>query len=201
MPHLEVIRRAGVVLVLVAGGLFIVAPLLMPEGYSWIRNSISESGAQQVTGAWATRLGFLCFGLGAMLISITRTPQWGAVASWFMAIFAFLMLTVAAFSTRSWQPEASYDAWESILHSISASAMGFAYGIGTFLIALTGSSQSLCLRVFGFVATASSIVCPVLAAMDPSLGGVYQRIMFAIAIAWLVWQGASRVKKVEASAA
>jgi hypothetical protein len=37
--------------------------------------------------------------------------------------------------------------------------------------------------------------------MDPSLGGVYQRIMFAIAIAWLVWQGASRVKKVEASAA
>ncbi|HET9901772.1 MAG TPA: hypothetical protein VFR46_12025 [Actinomycetes bacterium] len=48
------------------------APALMPDDYSWIGHTTSESAAQGVSGAWLARLGFLLFGLSAIWLAAQR---------------------------------------------------------------------------------------------------------------------------------
>jgi hypothetical protein len=43
-----------------------VAPMLMPESYSWVVHTTSESAAQGVNGAWLARLGFVAFGFAVL---------------------------------------------------------------------------------------------------------------------------------------
>lgn len=188
---------AGIFFLLSAAVLFFLAPLMMPSDYSWISNSISESGAQGISGAWMTRGAFLTFGLGVILVALTRWVVWRSAAGWLLSSFGFLMLTVAAFSTKQWNPEASFNQLESNLHSISATVMGFCYGIGVLIVIVLDKGAGLSVKVLGWVAVVTSIAMPILAGVIPEFGGVFQRLMFGIAIAWFVVQGtkaAARVK-------
>lgn len=63
--------------------LLALAPLALPESYSWIELGTSESAAQGVEGAWVARAGFV--GATPMLMS---TPVWGIVQR-------FMFLTAA----------------------------------------------------------------------------------------------------------
>ena len=158
----------------------------MPSGYAWLSNSISESGAQGVTGAWATRLGFLTLGLGVVFLATSTEMSWRTGARWLLGSYGFLMLCVAAFSTVSWDASVTGNATESLLHSIAAAAMGFAYGIGIFWVALTDRAASFGWRVFSLAVVASSIALPISAALFTPLGGLLQRIMFALAYIWFI---------------
>lgn len=189
------VSLAGIIFLLVSAGLFVLAPLAMPTDYSWVSNSISESGAQGLTGAWVTRLGFLTFGLGVILVAIARWVVWRSAAGWLLSAFGFLMLTVAAFSTKQWNPEASFNELESNLHSISATVMGFCYGIGVLIVIVLDKKAELSVKLLGWAAVVTSIAMPILAGVIPEFGGVFQRIMFAIAIAWFVVQGTKEVAR------
>lgn len=177
------------ILVLAFSGLmFLLAPSVMPAGYSWVSNSISESGAQQLTGAWVTRIGFLSFGLGVILTALVNWSAWKSAGAWLLSGFGFLMLTVAAFSTKQWDPSVSFNELENTLHSVSASVMGFFYGIGVLLVILAEKNASLAVKILGWVAVITSIAMPILAGVVPEFGGIFQRIMFAVAISWFVVQ-------------
>lgn len=180
---------AGIIFLLVSAVLFLLAPFAMPADYSWVNNSISESGAQGLTGAWVTRLGFLTFGLGVILVAIASWVVWRSAAGWLLSVFGFLMLTVASFSTKQWNPEASFNELESNLHSISATVMGFCYGVGVLLVIVLDKQATFSVKLLGWAAVVASIAMPILAGVIPEFGGVFQRIMFAIAIAWFVVQG------------
>lgn len=189
------VSLAGLVFLLVSAVLFLLAPLAMPADYSWVANSISESGSQGLTGAWVTRLGFLSFGLGVILVAITRWGVWRSAAGWLLSAFGFLMLTVAAFSTKQWNPEASFNELESNLHSISATVMGFCYGVGVLLVIVLEKQAALSVKLLGWAAVVTSIAMPILAGVIPEFGGVFQRIMFAVAIAWFVFQGRAALNR------
>lgn len=192
------IETTAVALLASAGLLFLLAPLAMPSNYSWVSNSISESGAQQLTGAWVTRLGFLSFGLGVILTALVSWTMWKSAAGWLLSCFGFLMLTVAAFSTKHWDTTVSFNELESNLHSLSASVMGFFYGIGVLLVIVAEKNVSRAVKILGWVAVFTSIAMPILAGVVPAFGGVFQRLMFAIAIAWFIVQ-ALRTRKESAS--
>ena len=179
-------RRFALILLIISAALVSAAPFLMPSGYSWLSNSISESGAQGVTGAWATRLGFLTLGLGVLLLSTSSEISWRTGARWLLGSYGFLMLCVAAFSTVSWDTSVPGNSTEALLHSIAASAMGFAYGIGVFWVALTDRAASFGWRTFSLVVVASSIALPISAALFSPLGGLLQRIMFVLAYVWFI---------------
>lgn len=182
---------AGIIFLLSSAVLFLLAPLAMPSDYSWISNSISESGAQGLSGAWVTRLGFLTFGLGVILVALTRWEVWRTSAGLLLFGFGFLMLTVAAFSTRQWNADSSFNEFESNLHSVSASVMGFFYGVGVLLVIWFDNQASRAVKMLGWAAVVTSIAMPILVGVIPEYGGVFQRMMFAVAIAWFVVQGRS----------
>ena len=143
MVSRKALSNTAIILLLISGVLFLMAPLAMPADYSWVSNSISESGAQGLTGAWVTRLGFICMGLGVLATTIVSWTAWKAFASWLLAGFGFLMITVAAFSTKQWGVSAPFNELENNLHSLSASVMGFS-------MALVSSLSSWWLRVLLF---------------------------------------------------
>lgn len=161
------------------------APLVVPPDYSWISQTTSESGAQTVPGAWLARLGFLLFGLAVVVLASGAARRWG---SWGVALhgaFGGLMAAAAAFSHRPWHPGRDFDGTEDLMHSVVASAMGFAFAAGvvvTCVVTARGGSR----RGVGWdvAAVAASVVLPLGMAALPAVDGVLQRLMFLVAYVW-----------------
>jgi hypothetical protein len=160
------------------------APLLMPESYSWVAHTTSESAAQGVTGAWLARLGFASFGIGVAALSVLARARWGSLATSMHVAFGILMVAAAAFSARSWDPAVAFDPTEDVLHSAAATGMGFAFAFGVAAAAWRARSIDGRLRMLDVVAVAASVVLPLGMMAMGELAGLLQRLMFAIAYGW-----------------
>lgn len=156
-----------------------IAPMLMPDGYSWISGTISESAAQGVDGAWMARLGLVLFGLSVLALVPLKVGSWGRVAAGFHAAFGAFMVAVAAFSHANPFGGPS-DATEDLLHSIAASGMGFAFALG----AIARQLHQRRARLFDVVAVVASIVIPLSMLLWPEADGAVQRLMFATSYLW-----------------
>jgi hypothetical protein len=89
----------------------------------------------------------------------------------------------AAFSTRSWLPDSPYDPTEDALHSLTATAMGFAFAIGVALRLWHRKDDRLA-RAIDLVAILAAIGIPLAMSSFPIWDGLLQRGMFAIAYFW-----------------
>ena len=161
------------------------APAAMPDTYSWIRHTTSESAAQGVSGAWIARLGFLLFGLAVAWLAVDDRRAWPPITRGALVAFGVSMVATAAFSTRPWWSGAAFDPTEDLLHSITATTMGFAFAIGLAAHAVTrrGDRARLAVDVLGITA---SVVLPLAMSILPDWAGLLQRLMFAIAYAWFI---------------
>jgi Protein of unknown function (DUF998) len=160
------------------------APLVVPPGYDWLSMSISESAGQGLHGAWLARLGFLAFGGAALILALAFVAEWAKAKVWCVAMFGACMLGTAAFSHAPWQSGAHTDPTEDMLHSITASAMGFAFAMATTLSAFMRHREQALRRLFDGVGAIASVGLSLAAANSDALGGVFQRAMFVLAYAW-----------------
>jgi hypothetical protein len=161
-----------------------LAPAVMPAGYSWVTHTTSESAAQGVQGAWVARLGFLLFGLSVLLLAAENRRHWGAAGSMLHGLFGAFMVATAAFSSRSWVESAPFDATEDLLHSVTATGMGFAFAGGAVAVWIGDRPLWRFRRIVTLLAVTASIVLPLGMAIWPDIDGVLQRAMFAIAYLW-----------------
>lgn len=162
-----------------------LAPLLMPEGYSWISNTTSESAAQGIAGAWVARLGFLAFGF-AVLGSVAVSAWWGLGARCAHAGFGVCMIGAAAFSTRYPDPSMPYVEVEDLIHSVAATVMGFFFAAGVAMVAYRWIRAEGRVRIVDVVALIASVAVPVAMSSWSDGAGLLQRIMFAVAYVWYV---------------
>jgi hypothetical protein len=160
------------------------APALMPPGYSWVSHTTSESAAQGVQGAWLARIGFVVLGLSVILLTTFRQQRWGPWATALHAGFGALLIAAAVFSHRPWIAGEDFDHVEDVLHSIAATAMGFAFVGGVVVTALGRSRGDTWPRTFDIMAVAASVAVPLGMAARPDIEGVLQRLMFVVAYAW-----------------
>lgn len=191
------VRAAGAVVVGLGASAVALAtaPALMPEGYSWLSRTTSESAAQGVDGAWLARLGFVGFGLSVLLLARLRRIDWGPAATALHAGFGLLMLATAGFSTRSWQPGRAYDPTEDLLHSMAATALGFAFALGIVATTLHASKPQRRRRwPVDAIAVLASVVLPLAMSGFPDLAGALQRLMFAVAYAWYATEAARALR-------
>lgn len=109
----------GVVLALLAisAASLALAPAVVPDSYSWIPHTTSESGAQGVEGAWLARIGFLMFGLAVIWLAQLARATWGPWAAALHTGFGVFITATAAFSAGSWEEGARVDRTEDLLHS------------------------------------------------------------------------------------
>jgi hypothetical protein len=156
----------------------------MPPGYSWVSQTTSEFAAQGVQGAWLARLGFVLLGLSVILLATICQRRWGLWGAALHAGFGVLLIAAAVFSHRPWTAGEDFDRVEDVLHSITATAMGFVFVIGVVVTALRRSRGDVWPRAFDIMAVAASVAIPLGMAALPDIEGVLQRLMFVVAYAW-----------------
>jgi hypothetical protein len=189
-------KSAMIVLLLAAMAALALAPLLMPDSYSVLGHSVSESAAQGVDGAWLARLGFLLFGLAALSLAFTPGSTWGRWGRRAHAGFGVAMIAAAVFSHGPWDGS-SFDEFEDLLHSAASFGVGLFFTVGVALVGVRRVDAPGWLRIVDGVAVAAALVIPLLMAnVDQS--GLLQRIMFLVA---LLWYGLETVRATVVSSA
>ena len=171
-------------LLVASAALVVVAACAMPEGYSWLALSISESAAQAQRNAWIARLSFLCFGSAILLLSLAMRGRWPRLTYWCHLVFAASMYGAAAFSHSPWQPGAPNDAAEDFLHSVFASGMGFAFCVGVVARFIQRGPTARFGRTLDVTALVVATALPLLLASSSNVGGLMQRVMFSVAYLW-----------------
>lgn len=176
---------AAVVLALLAASAIavVIATTLMPESYSWVRHSISESAGQGVQDAWVARLGFLLLGFAVLLLAGIAAPRWGPLATPLFRLYGISMIATAAFAHKPWL-DVPFDAFEDFLHSVTANAVGFTFTVGVLLVALRRGPGTTAARVFDGIAVISALVISMMVVNVAGLAGLAQRIMFGIGYVW-----------------
>jgi hypothetical protein len=172
-----------------------IAPAVMPDSYSWVSQTTSESAAQGVRGAWVARLGFVLFGLSVIFLAFTCRRRWGPWAASLHGAFGALMTTAAAFSHRPWMPGANFDRTEDLLHSVAASGMGVAFALGVVGAALSRNRGHPWWRTLDVVAVTASVAIPLGMSVWPGLDGGAQRLMFVIAYVWYAAEAVSTIRE------
>ncbi len=175
-----------IVLVLLLGSALAlaVAPLLMPPTYSLVAHGTSDSAAQGIPWAWVARLGFLFFGAGVLWLAVLSRSRWGIVGTGLLGLFGAFMVMASLFSTHAWEPHATYDVTEDLLHSVAATAMGFAYTAGVIVVAVARARRGDGVRVLDLLAVVSATVLPLAMLALPGAYGALQRPLFIIAYFW-----------------
>jgi hypothetical protein len=156
----------------------------MPDSYNWVSHTTSESAAQGVNGAWLARLGFLMFGLAVVWLTAISAPRWGRWGRLFHGMFGVLMAATAAFAHRPFEPGIVFDRTEDLLHSVAATAMGFAFAFGVLAVMVYRPERSIPQRVLDVAALAASVVIPLSMGAWSGSAGLLQRSMFLIAYLW-----------------
>jgi hypothetical protein len=93
---------AVLTLLLLSAVALALAPLNVDDSYSVIKQTLSESAGQGVKGAWVARSGFLLLGGAVVWLTILSRERWGLAASVLLGTFGFLMVSIAAISSKSW---------------------------------------------------------------------------------------------------
>jgi hypothetical protein len=165
-------------------GVLLLAPVLMPEGYTWLFHTTSEAAAQGLQGAWLMRLGFLLFGFAVLWLTLASDTVWARATTWMHLAFGILMISTAAFSHRPFIAGVPFDPVEDLLHSITATLMGFAFSFGVLARFLQRHKKNSVAAVLDLIAVLAAVVFPLLMAAQPAWAGLFQRLMFFTAYAW-----------------
>lgn len=160
-----------------------LAPLLMPDSYSWIVNTTSDSAAQGLSGAWLARLGLGTFGLAVLALAWNQ-PSWTPAARYSHIGFGILMTVTAVASTKPWVAGVPFDAAEDQIHSFAATAMGFAFAFGIVGVVLGNRGSRRPIRALDVIAILASIAIPLSMNALPEFAGILQRLMFVVAYVW-----------------
>ena len=184
-------RVLGLVALAGSIGAVALAPAAVAESYSSIENTISESAAQGVDGAWVGRSGFLLFGFAVLATTRWAGGRWGPVATACHLVFAAGQFAVAAFAARSWVDAAEFDRVEDSLHSIAATVIGVTFSVGVVAAAIRRRPRSWPALAPDAVAVLSATALPLVMLATPTFDGAVQRVMFATAY---LWYGAELVR-------
>lgn len=160
-----------------------VAPQYMPDTYSWIANTTSESAAQGLEYAWIARLGFVFFGFGVILLSHLARSGWSTLAKINHVLFGAMMVLAAAFSHRHWVSEVPFDQIEDQLHSVSATLMGFVFSFGVIFCFLRRREDRIG-KGLDLIALAAAIFIPLAMLFYDNIDGLIQRVMFGLSYVW-----------------
>lgn len=161
-----------------------VLPLFSFPGYSVVSNTTSHLGAQQAPGAWVMNGVFIVLGLACGIDGWRRLGNY-----WFhkivLSVFALALVFTAIFRHAPVVAAGQYNVMHDQLHSVFAIIVGFSYTLFAVSAAFVESSVA---RVAAAVAAAVlATFFSLLMFSLPEWAGIWQRAMFIVCFAWLIW--------------
>ena len=192
-PHPRFTAYSIILLLLASAFCVIAGTMAMPDGYVWLKHSISESAAQGMEAAWVARFSFLLYGCAVLWLVVSLRSVWARSVYWMHMVFALSMIGTAAFSHKPWIEGVPFDAFEDFLHSLTATGMGFAFSFGVLFRFLQRKGGERLNKLFDIAALAVATISTPMGIMLPSIPGLIQRIMFAVAYLWYVREALSGI--------
>lgn len=174
---------AVVVMLVVSAACVAAAPILMPDSYSIVEHSVSESAAQGVEGAWLARTGLLLLGFAVLTLAGLAGRRWGKWGRAAHRSYGVAIIASAVFAHMPWE-QAPFDRFEDTLHSLASFAVGLAFVVGVIAVAVMRGTTWSPARVYDLVALVASVVIPLVMFNLTGVAGLVQRVMFAIAYIW-----------------
>ena len=181
--------RAGLVVSILFLG---AAPMMVAESYSVAHNTLSESGAQGVDGAWVLRVGILLTAGSVLLLSVAAGSRWLPRVKWWIRIYATALILLAAFSEAPWDGS-PHDEMVASLHTVFGIAGAIAFIVGAAALATSRPRAERLARGFDWLVIAVIALIPQVMHLS-ELDGLLQRTMVILGYLWLLVE-ASRLAR------
>lgn len=158
-----------------------LAPLVVADSYSVVEDTLSESGAQGVDGAWVLRTGVLLAAVS--VLAMTTMARWGAMARIAIRVYALGLVGLAVFPEAPWDGGA-FDETIAYLHTLSGVVGAAAFVVGVTLVSLARPSAHSSRRFFDWMVVAAVALIPLVMLVTAG-DGLLQRVMVGSGYIWL----------------
>lgn len=186
--------KTAMVLFVLSFPVLIVATILMPESYSWIENTVSESGGQGVGHAWVFRSAVLATSAGALLLTTTAGDLWGRWGKSAFRLYGCALVGAAIFSEAPWDG-APHDGTEAYMHTVFAFLTGAGFAFGVLSVAMRRPSHQRLMRFYDGLILIGMVTVPLVMLAIPQ-NGLLQRSLIFAGYVWLLME-AARIQRLE----
>ncbi len=174
---------------LIAFALLVVVLFVLPffsfSGYSIAKNTISELGAQKVSGNWLANLAIILLSIAtALLITRQLKLYWKQLIAGYFFCTSFLLTGIyhlAGFDAHTHIFNYTNDA----LHSLFSFITGFAFCIFSISILFITEKKHQKWQTFAVFLVA--FASPFLMWQYPEYKGIFQRILYLVTFGWLFY--------------
>lgn len=165
------------------------AHIVVGDQYIWYRHSISQLAGQGYAQAWIMRAGFIGFGVLVQIAGIGRIRAAGQ--HWYRELpimaYGLCILASGIFSAAPFIEGVSYSEQEAELHTLFATAGGWALTAGIFLHMLTDAQNSR--KAVHTVALVLTMGVAFAFFALPTVSGALQYLLWVVGFSWLAYLG------------
>jgi hypothetical membrane protein len=161
--------------------LILVAHIFSTDQYDWMKNTISDLGAQGYGGKLIMQIGFLSFGLILSVGLLLNGLSWRTTP---ILIYGLCVALTGIFCTKPFFDVDSYSTTQSTLHSTFAQIAGVAFSIGMLaqLVFASDKQAKIIHLAFFVLVIALSVAFGVL----KNNQGIAQRLLYLVSFIWLI---------------
>lgn len=164
--------------------LMFVLPLFSVQGYSIIRNTICELGAQFSPFAWIINLAFILLALSSLIAGWAYFE--GCTLHRILLLLFGISLTLTAFFNHApVNSESTYNLKEAGFNAYFACSAVFSFIILSIATVFIVEREHQ--RFMAIAAGLSGIVLSVLISEMDQLAGVWERLLFIISFGWMIY--------------
>ncbi|MDD4323103.1 MAG: DUF998 domain-containing protein [Dehalococcoidales bacterium] len=161
-----------------------ILPFFSFEEYSIFKNTTSHLGAQNAPYAWVMNVVFALLGIASIADGWLRLSKYW-LHKIVLTIFGISLVLTAFFQHAPIIPDVEFNVFEDDLHSKFATITGFSFTFFTISAVFIESTRKR--KVIAVGMSIIAILLSLLIFRIDELAGVWQRIMFVIMFAWLMY--------------
>ena len=161
-----------------------ILPLFSMEGYSMIRHTVIQLGAQQSPNAWAFNGILILLGLGSIWAG--RGLMYGFFLQRIsLTIFGLALALTGLFSTAPIDPSLDLNQQEAQLHFVFTNLSWIAFTVlAVSMVFMLESSKD---KLLAWCMAGLSVLMSLGIYLIPELAGIFQRLLFIGSFGWLIY--------------
>lgn len=171
---------------LMLGGSFVAlmaAQFLMPDSYSWLEHTISESGAQGLDYAWLVTVGVLLTSSSVFILSVAAGEGWNRRVKAAFLFYAVALVGSAFLQEAPWE-EIPHNETEAYLHTFFTFWAGVGFAFGILFLSRSRERSAKAQIIFDWVMIGTTALIPLVMLSFLDIEGLLQRVLVLIGYAW-----------------
>ena len=181
--HVKQVRVLLPVYVLMLAVIFAL-PRFSVVGYSIVKNTTSQLGAQSAPNAWVMNIIFVLLGAASIFGGWAKLREY-----WFhriiLTIFGVSLILTAVFQHAPIKAGVPFDLQEDRLHSLFSSACGFSFAV--FAVSAAFVEVTAKRRMLAVMTGVSATFLSFLMFNVAEYAGIWQRLIFILSFVWLMF--------------